>query len=236
MTSENIGGIIGILTTIGILYLLWKPSNKQVESFWKYFFHWKYIIFLLFIILFAYVHVVVPSSTDSSRGLPLLFLIITIIALKRYNTVFWKKAVMFILYIVLTSGIYFGASNVFYNMEDNANIRIINNILKQNKNIPKMANENMQIFKYSSKSSDSITMHFKLINHNKQSIIKEFINLNSFREYMLKEELKSCATPNMREMLKYGLTMNIIYYDKNNDEISRILINNQACKLYYKNN
>ncbi len=39
MTSENIGGIIGILTTIGILYLLWKPSNKQVESFWKYFFH-----------------------------------------------------------------------------------------------------------------------------------------------------------------------------------------------------
>ncbi len=86
-------------------------------------------------------HVVVPSSTDSSRGLPLLFLIITIIALKRYNTVFWKKAVMFILYIVLTSGIYFGASNVFYNMEDNANIRIINNILKQNKNIPKMANE-----------------------------------------------------------------------------------------------
>ncbi len=236
MTVENISGIFGILFLIGILYLLWKPSNKEIESFWKYFLHWKYGVFLAIIISVAYTNTIVPSSKNGTNGLPALFLIITIISLRRYNAVFWKKIIMFILYIVVTVGVYFGASYIFYNMDDNANNRIINNILKQNKNMPKMVNENMQIFKYSSKSSDNITMHFKLINYDKQSIVKEFTSLNDFGNYMLKEELKSCATPNMEEMLKYGLTMNIVYYDKNNNEISKILINKELCKPYYKNN
>jgi len=239
MTVEKISEIIGILFAIGVFYLWWKPSKKEITSFWKYFFHWKYIVFIIMLILIAYLNTMlfnIQITTDSLKGSPLFFLIITTIALRRYKGVFWKKILMFILYAITTVGIYLSSIDIFYNLEVNANNRIINNILKQNKNMPKMANENTQILKYSSKSSDNITMHLKFISYDKQSILKEFTSLNDFGNYMLKEELKSCATPNMEEMLKYGLTMNIVYYDKNNNEISKILINKELCKPYYKNN
>ncbi len=234
MTVENMSGILGILFLIGLLYILWKPSNKKIELFWKYFFHWKYMVFLSIIILVAYTYSVAPSSKNGTNILTIFFLIITAIALRRYNAVFWKKGVMFILYIIVTVGVYFGASYIFYNMGSNANTRIINNMLIQNKNMPKMANENIQVLKYSSTSSDNITMHLKFIDYDKQSIIKEFLSLDDFGKNMLKEELKSCDTQNMKEILKYGLTMNMIYYDKNNTEISKIFINNELCKPYYK--
>jgi hypothetical protein len=176
------------------------------------------------------------SNTSDYTLLKGLYLILALIITFSFkNPSFFKKILMYFASSVLIS--LTAAISMFlvgFILHPNMNNKIIENILASNSQLPKKANEEVEIVKFTSDKPNEITQHMKFINYTKIEILSEYNNINVFENNMLQGELEtSCRFSNVKEMLSSIKAFNITYYDKNNEIIGMIYIDDKKCKPYY---
>lgn len=215
-------------------------ETKSV-GFWKHASNWKYYIIPLIVgVLVAY-----DFSETGREAISKVNIINTIVALIfafQFKEKFLSRLAMFIVAGVISGIImvltYTSSIYIFEKINGNNGKRqkIILNMLNTNSKLPVMVNDELQIVKYSSTNSKTITMHGKFINYTKNEILEDYSNkITEFENDMLKQELEtSCLDSNGQKLFSLGIDMNIEYLDKNNNIVGKVSLNAKKCKPYYK--
>lgn len=112
---------------------------------------------------------------------------------------------------------------------------IINNLLKQNKQLPKNITNDITLINYINENNNAIISQFK-INDTKENIMSEFNNISDFERFMLNNELEiSCKDKNVQTILSTGLIIKMEYQDRNGNILGKISLDKNKCDLYSNN-
>ncbi len=208
-------------------------EKLTAESFWRHLFNWKYYIFPVFFASSAALSFSQSGFTAEIGGLiPIMAIIMTI----QYKASYARKLGMFVMSIF---SIYIVILTVFLtitNFGDKGNEAIINDLLSSNKKLPIMLTSEIKYEVITSNDKKSVTQHLKFINYTREYILSQYQqNVDAFEKDVLMNELtNSCSTENIKKILSNGLIFNQIYYDKNNQIIGQIYMNEKRCEPYYK--
>jgi len=216
--------------------------NLKKKSFWKHLFNWKYYIFPLsvgLLIGFDYTQI----GENSLSNIKVVGFIMGIIMATQFKASFLKKSLMFFVGGFLTNflsiAVYF--SFIFINditaktgVNQQRN-KYLDNMMEQNKNLPMMLNEDLQMLKNTTNGQD-IFVHIKYINYTKNEILEDYTNVNAFENELLQSELEtSCPEKSVKTILQTGIVMKMKYYGENDELIGQIYLNNERCQPYYDN-
>lgn len=207
-------------------------KKLETESFWRHLFNWRYYIVPTIAALIVSYSFLQSGFTAHIGGLtPIMAIIMTI----QYKASYVRKIGMFVMSIFSISVVMMTVFLTITNFGNKENEAIINDLLSSNKKLPTMLNSEI---KYEAITSDkkSVTQHLKFINYTKEAILSEYQqNIDAFEKDILLTELKnSCSTENIKKILSNGLIFNQIYYDKNNQIIGQIYMDEKRCIPYYK--
>lgn len=203
------------------------------DSFWKHLFNWKYYIVPIIAVLIASYSFLQSGFIAHIGGLtPIMAIIMTI----QYKASYIRKIGMFVMSIFSISVVMMTLYFTITNFGNKGNQAIINDLLSSNKKLPIMLTSEIKYEAITSNDKKSVTQHLKFINYTKEAILSEYQqNIDSFEKDILMNELpNSCSTKNMKKFLSNGLIFNQIYYDKNNQIIGQIYMNEKRCEPYYK--
>jgi hypothetical protein len=208
-------------------------EKLTAESFWRHLFNWRYYIVPTIAALIVSYSFLQSGFTAHIGGLtPIMAIIMTI----QYKASYVRKIGMFVMSIFSISVVMMTVFLTITNFGNKENEAIINDLLSSNKKLPTMLNSEIKYEAITSNDKKSVTQHLKFINYTKEAILSEYQqNIDAFEKDILLTELKnSCSTENIKKILSNGLIFNQIYYDKNNQIIGQIYMDEKRCEPYYK--
>jgi hypothetical protein len=219
-------------------------EKLTAESFWRHLFNWRYYVFLLLVVVFS------KGLTDDINTIYERILGVTILAViyqaYKYKSNFIKRLLMFFaslfvlsLWLLIIIKIYFGEEVLWKMIEADiktGKINVTRMVSEKNKNLPIMLNNEIKYEAITSNDNKSITQHLKYINFTKETILSKYKgNVSYFEQEALNNELEnSCTNKNKIQILSTGLVINQVYYDKNNQIIGQIYMDEKRCEPYYK--
>ena len=184
-------------------------SAEVVEenvSFWKHAFNWKYYI-LPPIVGLLILNYYIQTGEELITRAKFINTVIGIIAATQLKKQFRYKIAMFFVAAFLCSlimvGTYIGGLLIINTLEINSieRTKIINNLLKQNTNLPKNIDKDIILIKYINENNNAIISQIKL-NDTKENMMSEFNNITNFEKFMMNNVLEtSCKDKNVQTTL-----------------------------------
>jgi len=218
-----------------------EESINKSKSYWKHALNWKYYI-VPFTLGITIAYHFSQTGEQIISQFKIVNTIVGLVAAAKLKDKFLKEFFMFIVATVLSSLImmaaYSSSTAIFEKIGGNSNKRqvVINNLLKKNKDLPIMFNDEIQTINYFSTNNKSITIKNKFINYTKKEVLEDYSNsISQFEKEMLQGEKEaSCPNENVKKIFSTGLEMSMEYIGKNNNIIGIIKLNDEICKSYYK--
>lgn len=215
-------------------------TQNNNESVLKKLFDIKYLVFIVFISLLGAYTINTLFDNDLQKAILSGVLFVVFIASATLssssNT---KKILVFfvslIIYLVIAVGILFAGDKL---MQKNRILSdAIGQIMKMNDSLPMDINEYAQLIKVSQKDDHTVVQYIKSTTFSKQDFLDDYSNdLNLVSKDLLHQELiNSCPQEATYKLLVEGLLIEQMYYDKNDELITQVVVNHEKCKPYYAN-
>lgn len=218
-------------------------ENNKKPKFWKHIYNYKYYILPFMFAIYFGINYYISPETANQYSFLLICIITAIIATIKFKSNIFKK---FLVFIVMLYATFFFSTLIFkatlfisetIDIREYTRINIIENALQGNKNLPMIINEEAQIIKFSSSNNRNITTHIKFINYTKEEFLEDFQNsVTVFEDYALHSELNtSCHDSKLQNALSNDIEMQMMYFDKYQNIIGIITLNEEKCNTILKN-
>lgn len=213
---------------------------ERNDSFWKHAFNWKYYILPFIIGILILYHYIQTGEEVITKAKFMNTLIGIIVATQLKKQFRYKIAMFFVagFFSGLVMAMTYIGGLLLINTFDINSIKkqeIINNLLKQNKQLPKNITNDITLINYINENNNAIISQFK-INDTKENIMSEFNNISDFERFMLNNELEiSCKDKNVQTILSSGLIIKMEYQDRNGNILGKISLDKNKCDLYSNN-
>jgi hypothetical protein len=201
-------------------------------SIWKRVFEKKYIGTVAIAAIIASI----ASIGDNTLALSLAP-IVTVIAIVLAVNSEKKKFLVFVIGLVLYTLLYlsFVTTANKLNKDESTVARYMAEFKKQNEQLPKKANEFIELVKYEFPNNNTVKMHGRYFGFEKSELVAEYGTIEDLEKQLTEQELSvSCASITIFKLIDAGGTMKITYTDKNDFELATVVLNKETCRPYFK--
>lgn len=215
-----------------------KQKEVNSESFLKRLFYWKYLIVVIILSILASYNINTSIIEKVSGKFGFITIVAIVFAVNSKNKRFLLFLSSLFLYSTIAFTIHLSITMIMQNTNlfENKNNMKIQKLLKLNySKLPMAIDDETMLLKYTSDAENTIKLHIKFTKHTKEEILTDYQgSVSSFEADMLKGELESSCIESMKNILSDEFINWIAYYDKYDNLVGQIYLNDERCKPYYK--
>jgi len=215
-----------------------KQKEVNSESFLKRLFDWKYLIVVIILSILASYNINTSIIEKVSGKFGFITIVAIVFAVNSKNKRFLLFLSSLFLYSTIAFTIHLSITMIMQNTNlfENKNNMKIQKLLKLNHSkLPMAIDDETMLLKYTSDAENTIKLHIKFTKHTKEEILTDYQgSVSSFEADMLQGELESSCIESMKNILSDEFINWIAYYDKYDNLVGQIYLNDERCMPYYK--